>query len=388
MLSDFSRPLAGKIANFSRMDSSKKPTILVCPLDWGLGHATRCVPVVNALLARNCRVVIAADGPPMDFLQQEFAGKADFRRFRGKALRYSKKGNMAMKMLLQIPSLLFSIRKEHLELKRLIKETGASVVISDNRYGLWSKNVKTVFITHQLFIQAPKGMKWLEPLLWQIPGLFVRKYDQCWVPDFPAEPGLSGVLSHKRKLPGVRFVGPLSRFSGLPASAFESPLPEDFPKGFFLALISGPEAQRTIFEAMLSGQFKETGLPVVFVLGKPGCNDSKRYGNSFVLCHASTNQIAWLIKNARLVICRPGYSSLMDLAVFGKKVLLVPTPGQTEQEYLGSILNKSGQGHFVSQKELEIEKDIVRAEILRGIQAIEINNSLLENALDNLLKGT
>jgi uncharacterized protein (TIGR00661 family) len=388
MLSDFSRPLAEKFANFSRMDCSKNHTILVCPLNWGLGHATRCVPVVKALLARNCRVIIAADGPPLDFLRQEFAGNADFRRFHGNTVRYPLKGNMALKMLLQIPSLLFSIRKEHLVLKRLIKETGASVVISDNRYGLWNKNVKTVFVTHQLFIQAPKGMRWLEPMLGQITRFFVRKYDQCWVPDFPGEQGLSGALSHKGKLSGARFVGQLSRFSGLPVSVFASPLPDDFPTDFFLALISGPEPQRTIFEAMLYGQFLKTGLPVVFVLGKPGSYERNSDVNICVFSHAPTNQIAWLIKNARLVICRPGYSSLMDLAVFGKKALLVPTPGQTEQEYLGSILEKSGQGHCISQNELDIEKDIVRAEVLRGIQAIEINNSLLENALDNLLKET
>lgn len=367
------------------MDRSKNPTVLVCPLNWGLGHATRCVTLVKALLARNCRVIIAADGPPMDFLQQEFAGEAGFRRFRGKAVRYPQKGNMALKMLLQLPSLLSSIRKEHLELKRLIKETGASVVISDNRYGLWNKNLKTVFITHQLFIQAPKGMKWLEPLLWRITRFFVSKHDQCWVPDFLSEPCLSGVLSHERKFHGARFVGPLSRFSNLPASQFESPLPEDFPTDFFLALISGPESQRTIFEKMLTGQFKETDLPVVFVLGVPGYMESEGNGNHYFLSHASTNQLAWLIKNARMVICRPGYSTLMDLAVFGKKALLVPTPGQTEQEYLGQMLAESKQAFCMKQSELDLKTNILQAENFEGIRKAEKRSDLHEQALNDLL---
>ncbi len=367
------------------MESNKQTVVLVCPLNWGLGHATRCVPVINALLSRKCKVVIAADGPSLAFLQTEFSDRALFRRFRGKSIRYPQKGNMLLSMALQTPLLLFSVLKEHHELKKLIQKTGAKVVISDNRYGLWNKNVRTGFITHQLFIRAPKKMKWLEPWLGRIVRFFVGKYDFCWVPDFAEAPGLSGALSHKEPLPGLRFVGPLSRFAACEEFSYKKPLPEGFPANFFLAIISGPEPQRSALEDMLRTQFGKTGDPVVFVLGKPGGEMWKWTDNAILMNHANTSELAWLIKHARLVICRPGYSTLMDLAVFGKKALLVPTPGQTEQEYLGWMLNESKHAFCVEQNQLDINPHLLQAEKFEGIKKLESRSDLLEQALDDLL---
>lgn len=385
MLSNFSPLSCLENCNFSRMEGKAQRVVLVCPLNWGLGHATRCVPVINALLSRKCKVVIAADGASLSFLQQEFVGKADFRRFRGKSIRYPQKGNMALSMALQTPSLLFSIFWEHRELKKLIRQTGASIVISDNRYGLWNENARTVFITHQLFIRAPKKMKWLEPWLGRIVRFFVGKYDFCWVPDFAKAPGLSGALSHKEALPGLRFAGPFSRFAAIEEFSFRNPLPEGFPAKFFLAILSGPEPQRSNFEVLLRRQFEKTGEPVVFVMGKPQKELRQWKGNAFAMSHAKTSELSWLIKHARLVICRPGYSTLMDLAVFGKKALLVPTPGQTEQEFLGQMLAESKQAFCIKQSELDLETQILQAEKFKGITKAEKDNDLLEQALDDLL---
>lgn len=369
------------------MEGKAQRVVLVCPLNWGLGHATRCVPVINALLLRKCKVVIAADGASLSFLQKEFSGRALFLRFRGKSIRYPQKGNMLLSMALQTPSLLFSILREHRELKNLIHQTGASLVISDNRYGLWNKNVRTVFITHQLFIRAPVKMEWVEPWLESITRFFVKKHDFCWVPDFDQAPGLSGALSHKKPMPGLRFTGPLSRFSQLKELSFINPLPEGFPAHFFLAIISGPEPQRSIFEVMLRAQFEKTGDPVVFVLGKPHDELRQWNGNAFAMSHAQTYELAWLIKHARMVICRPGYSTLMDLAVFGNKALLVPTPGQTEQEYLGQMLAESKQAFCIKQTELDLETQILQAEKFEGITKADKRNDLLEQAIDDLLRN-
>ena len=359
--------------------------VLICPLDWGLGHASRCVQVIKALLSRKCKVVVAADGAPLDFLQKEFP-QIKFIRFRGKAIRYPDKGSMMLKMLWQAPSFLMSIWKEHQHLKKLVKETGATLVISDNRYGLWNKNVQTVFITHQLFIKAPRKFEWVEPFLKKIIRFFVRKFDHCWVPDFPEAPGLSGGLSHKETMKGVSYVGPLSRFSDLADHSFKNPLPGDFPQKFILAIISGPEPQRSRFEEILRNQFEKTNWPVVFLLGKPGSEFRYRSGDLYFLDHADTPEFAWLIKNAGLVICRSGYSTLMDLSVFGKKALLVPTPGQTEQEYLAEMLAGSDQAHCVKQKDLNLYRDIKVAENFSGIKPLNKNEDPLNQALGQVLK--
>lgn len=368
------------------MESRPQTTVLICPLNWGLGHATRCVPIINALLVRNCRVVVAADGPALDFLQKEFR-QTSFIRFQGKTIRYNQKGSLAFRLLLQTPMLLWSGIQEHFVLKRLIKQTGASLVISDNRYGLWSNKARTVFITHQLFIQAPGGLKWIEPLLWQITRFFLKKYNHCWVPDFPEAPGLSGLLSHKLHVPRITFVGPLSRFHSLSDNAFRNPLPNNFPGHFILCILSGPEPQRSSFERLLKYQFEKASLPAVFVLGKPGNNLRHGSGNIFFIDHAASEEFAWLIKNASLVICRSGYSTLMDLSVFGKKALLVPTPGQTEQEYLGQMLLNSGMAYSVSQSNFNLEKDIVHANNFSGIKDLLYGGDLLSGAIDQVLNG-
>jgi UDP:flavonoid glycosyltransferase YjiC (YdhE family) len=366
------------------MEARFKPIVLICPLNWGLGHASRCIPIINGLLSRNCKVVVAADGPPLALLQKEFPHLVFF-RFRGKTVRYPEKGNMVLKMLAQVPSLLYSIWKEHKELKKLIIKTGASVVISDNRYGLWSKHAKTVFITHQLFIRAPRAIKWVEPVIERLNKFFIRRFDQCWVPDFPESPGLSGSLSHKESIPGVRFVGTLSRISDLSESGFKNPLPNDFNKAFSLAIISGPEPQRSIFENILRAQVEKTTQPVVFMLGKPEGGLRQKTANAYFFDHATTAEFAWLIKNAGMVICRSGYSTLMDLSAFGKKALLVPTPGQTEQEYLGQMLAESGQARCVKQMELKLESDIILADKCYGIKTFKQTDDLLNEALAQVL---
>jgi len=367
------------------MECNKQTVVLVCPLNWGLGHATRCVPVINALLSRKCKVVIAADGASLAFLQKEFSDQTFYLGFRGKSIRYPQKENMLLSMALQTPSLLFSILREHRELKKLIRQTSASIVISDNRYGLWNKNVRTVFLTHQLFIRASLKTKWLEPWLGCITRFFIKKFDFCWVPDFAEAPGLSGALSHKKPIPGIHFSGPLSRFAAIEELSFFNPLPEGFPAHFFLAILSGPEPQRSTFEAMLRTQFERTGDPIVFLLGKPDGELRQWTGNAFIMSHTKTSELAWLIKNARMVICRPGYSTLMDLAVFGKKALLVPTPGQTEQEYLGQMLSESKQAFCVKQNDLDLKTHILQAENFEGIRKEKKPHDLLKQLLDDLL---
>lgn len=366
------------------MIQNKPPTVLVCPLDWGMGHATRCLPVIHSLLQNGCRVIVAADGKPFDFLYKELSERVEFVRFEGKPIQYPRGGLMLVKLAMQVPGFFLSILKENKKLEKLILETGASVVISDNRFGLWNRKVRTVFITHQLNVQIPFPLKFIQPLSRWVVRKFAESYDFCWVPDTPLAPGLSGELSHVKPPKNVRYVGILSRFGLLPESEFKNPLPKDFPDSFYFAILSGPEPQRGILETLLTKQFLDCDLPVVMALGSPGQEVYEREKNLLKISHLGSNQFGWLLKNARLIICRSGYSSLMDISVFGKKALLIPTPGQTEQEYLAQKLHSVGMALYVRQEELILDNQLHLAEKCTGIPS-ELNQQLLQRAIEELL---
>lgn len=362
----------------------RKPVVLICPLNWGLGHAARCVPVVRAFLNEGCQIVVAAEGGPLALLKNEFSETIEYCQFPGMNVRYSGK-NMVLNMARQLPALLQAIWKEHRLLKKIVQETKADVVVSDNRYGLWHRGVRSVFVTHQVFIQLPLQLKVLEPVLYGMNRYFMKKYDHCWVPDFRGEYNLSGLLSHKKKLKGLNFVGPLSRFaSGTQETGQEELL--RLPTDYFLVILSGPEPQRSLLEQELIRQFDAAALEVIFVRGKIGEAPVEGTPLRTMLNHASTPIMKQLIANARLVVCRPGYSTLMDLAVFGKKALVIPTPGQTEQEYLGRMLHQQGSAACVVQDQINLSNDLVSAGKMKGIPGIAFDQDQLQAAVQDLLK--
>ena len=327
----------------------RKKKILVCPLDWGLGHATRCVPLIRQLLEYDVELVIGAANNPLAFLKKEFPD-LQFIDFPGYDMEYPKKEGMVIKMLFSIPRLLLKINQEHRVLDEIILNNNIDVVISDNRYGLWSRRVKTVFVTHQIRIKSP----FLESLLFLVNKRFINKFDACWVPDFPGEDNLSGALAHGDKFPqNIHYIGPLSRFTA--TTAF---IPDYFEYDA-LIIISGPEPQRSIFEQLVLTQLKQTNLKVVVVLGKPAENaTSYKINESVIYTHLETAALSAVINKSKLVISRPGYSTIMDMAVFAKKCIFVPTPGQTEQEYLAQYFHLNSWAYCFSQAEFDLEKAI------------------------------
>jgi predicted glycosyltransferase len=342
------------LAKNTRLEK-KNLRILVCPLDWGMGHATRCVPVIKFLLRENHRVIIAADGRPLEFLRDYFP-QLEYRRLPGFRISYPSGKDMALKMAFQAPSILFNIYREHRRIKEMVSECNADVVISDNRFGLWSKNVKSVYITHQVMIKAPSGMKWAEPLLYRIHGWFISHYDACWIPDLPGPVNLSGDLSHLYPIPrNGRYAGLLSRFEPGEVKAQNNHYPES-PD--LLVLISGPEPQRTKFESAIVNDLKDVqGIQTVVLRGLPGeqhemINDTGNY----IYNHLPDADIRRLILTSKVILCRPGYSTIMDLATLGRNAVLVPTPGQTEQEYLAIHLSRNGTFRTINQDELTLSR--------------------------------
>ncbi len=207
------------------------------------------------------------------------------------------------------------------------------MVISDNRYGLWNKNIESLFITHQINIQAPV----FEKLLFRINSWFIAKYDECWVPDYEGENNLSGDLSHpknefyKKNFPeNIKYIGPQSRFTkGIQT---EEKIYEA------VGIVSGPEPQRTLFFEKLQNDFKKINGKTLIISGHPEIVKKIEDRNITIVNHLNDDAFLSALYAAKKIICRSGYSTIMDLHVLGLNAKYIPTPGQTEQEYLAEKL--------------------------------------------------
>ena len=327
----------------------KKPHVLVCPLNWGIGHATRTVPLIRAFMTEGASVTLAGEGHTLSFLRKAFPGSEHI-LFNGIRILYPSGSNMPLSMLRQLPRIITSIAAENRRLKKIIRELDIDIVISDNRFGLWNHQVSTVYITHQINIRSPLRWKWTEPVLRYVHRMIIEKYDHCWIPDHEGPDNLSGKLSHDIPLPSnATYTGPLSRFAGR--------VHDDSPDDLYdlAILLSGPEPQRTLLEDKVIRQLSGSGKKAFLFRGTPGSDGIPGApDNVTIVPHGSDDLIREVLQSARMVICRSGYSTIMDLVALQKKALLVPTPGQTEQEYLARYMKDKGWFDFVSQEDLDI----------------------------------
>jgi UDP:flavonoid glycosyltransferase YjiC (YdhE family) len=315
--------------------------ILIAPLDWGLGHATRCIPIIRHLLETGNEPIIAASGRPLLLLQSEFPDVESV-DFEGYNISYPEGSGMVWKMFKSTPHILRRIKEEHLELNEMIDKLKLDAVISDNRFGLYTDRIPCVYMTHQVMIKAP----FFETMLYRMHADYMRKFTQVWVPDFE-ENGLSGDLSHKFPLPrNGQYIGSLSRFS--PS--------EDDLNIDVLVIISGPEPQRTRFEKLVLNQLKDFDGTSVAVLGKPDKVEDRVEGKVRIVSHLNAEDLEKQMTAARLVVSRSGYSTIMDLSALGKQAVFVPTPGQTEQEYLAQKYHQDGIHMMMKQRDFQLKK--------------------------------
>ena len=358
--------------------TEKKIRVIVAPLDWGLGHATRCIPIIRELLKQNAEVIIAADGRAAQLLKEEFPQLTHV-HLDGYNVRYSSSFSMMLSMAFQIPKIIFAIRREHSQLKKIIQQYQPHAIISDNRYGLWNEKIYSVFMTHQLMVKCPKPLSFLEPILHRIILSYVNRYHECWIPDVEGEENISGDLSHRYPLPSnAKYIGWLSRFNSQNGTSEK--------KYDLLVLLSGTEPLRTELEKKLNEQISGTQHRTLIVRGVT--EEQKQFNHvnhSTTVSYLSSEEIYAAMQQSDTVICRPGYSSLMDLAVTGKKAILIPTPGQTEQEYLAKELMKQKKYFSCSQKDFKLEEALKISENYNGRAETKFETSV-SKAVESLLK--
>lgn len=356
--------------------------ILVVPLDWGLGHATRCIPLIRQLLEMNCEVIVASSGEQLILLQKEFP-QLSYVYLQGYRVSYSKQKRwFPVKILTQTPKILLSIRREHQWLQKIITEKKINAVISDNRYGLYTRKIPCVFMTHQLRIKAPN--KWLEDLMQKINYRFISRFEECWVPDLAGEMNIAGSLSHPAKMPpaAVKYIGALSRFA-----LNDQKVEKKYDYAFIL---SGPEPQRTIFEEKVLNAVDKLGSRCMVVRGKPGEETQIKNARSYTIVnHLATSELQEVLAASEFIVSRCGYTTVMEILLMRKKSILIPTPGQTEQEYLAEHLMQQRWCYCCKQEDDLLFHFNKAKEFQYRFPSFEKNNlqAAIESFLQNLNTG-
>lgn len=350
--------------------------ILVSPLDWGLGHTTRCIPIIQHLLDRNVEVVVATSGASLMLLKEEFP-QMEYIELKGYRVRYSSFLPVSMAVALQVPKINRAIAREHRELQTIIESKKIDAVISDNRFGLWSDKVPCVFITHQLNIHSP----FAKVLLTEKNLGYIKNFTTCWIPDYEEGDNLSGTLSHP--IPegiNAQYIGVISRF--------EAQKEREQMQYDLLVLLSGPESQRTVLEKKIVKQIRAIGNIKAFVVrGLPGGKTLPDEKNIEYVNHLAKDTLLKKIGVSKAILSRPGYTTLMDLAAIGgKRTIFIPTPGQTEQEYLGMYMDSEEIAVSYLQKNFSLREGWRKVFQAKGFNSA-LYKPIYKEAIDKWLES-
>lgn len=295
-------------------------------------------------------VTIAADGAQKKLLQYYFPD-ISYITIPNYNIRYSKKAWwLPVVLFFQLPKIAIAIYNEHRWLQA--HTTAFDQVISDNRYGLFNTQLITIFITHQLLVKAP--FIWAEKIIQQFQYFFINKFSECWVPDTKDYPGFAADLSHPAVMPKipVTYIGPLSQFSVLQNTSTTA-LPIKYTYCF---LLSGPEPQRTLLQNLIESGADSLHEPSILIEGRPSDlpNHYQIKETLTKLRYARGQALLDIIMQSEFIVCRSGYSTLMELLPIRKKMILIPTPGQTEQVYLATSLASRQMAVMMHQSKFDL----------------------------------
>jgi predicted glycosyltransferase len=355
--------------NINKIKVQKR--VLIAPLDWGLGHATRCIPIITLLLTQGFEVFVGAEKAAEVLLRKEFPNLKII-PLQGYNVSYSQTKQLFLwKLITQLPKIISAIKGEKKWLKKIVDNYEIDIVISDNRFGLYNKKAHCIFITHQLLIKT--GNAFTEKIVQKINYKYINKFDECWVIDEKGNENFAAELSHPKELPTtrVKYIGGLSRFK-----KYEVEKQYDL-----LAILSGPEPQRTIFENILVAQMQLLKLDFVLVRGLPAEERILEIDDLKIYNHVPASHLNELILVSKTIIARSGYTTVMDIAALQQKAIFVPTPGQTEQEYLAEYLSKKKYCVSEMQDGFDLQRALEKLENTALVSYPTIKNDLLLDAI-------
>jgi predicted glycosyltransferase len=326
-------------AKSPKQNTSK--TILVAPLNWGLGHAARCIPIIRSLLQNNFSVLLGSDGSALALMRLEFPD-LDYVLLPEYHITYPDNAkNLKAHLISQIPSIFRAMREEKVIVGQLVAQGRIDGVISDNRFGVRHKDIPSVFVSHQIRVLSG----WSTFITSFAHQQIIKKFDQCWVPDYPGKENLSGAMGHVSNWQHpMRYLGPLSRMK-----PFKTPIEYDL-----LILLSGPEPQRTLLEQKLVSELQNSSRRILMVRGVVTNQQQKeKQGVIQTINFLTSAALEQAINSSTLILCRSGYTNIIDLSILQKKVFFIPTPGQYEQEYLARRLKRLNQAAYCHQDDFK-----------------------------------
>ncbi len=359
------------------IDSVNKTKIIIAPLNWGLGHATRCIPIINALLDDGFNPVICSDGDALQLLQKEFPKLKSY-ELPSYGIHYTKRGNLLKyRLLLDSVKVVKAVKEERQIIEKIVQKENIKGIISDNRFGVRSNKIPSVYLTHQINVLSGSTTVVTSKLHQNI----IAKFDECWIPDYKDEPSLAGKLSHfKNTNIQLKYIGPLSRF--------DAPIPKKSKEKKYdlMILLSGPEPQRTILEKQLQSELKSNDKKTILIRGVLSEKQEKiQKNNTVIVNYMLQKELQNTIAESKIIVARSGYSTIMDLDKLNVNAFFIPTPGQFEQEYLAKNLEKQKITPFAFQKDFKISM-LSKIEAYTGFLNKKTSNKVDFNTLFDIFK--
>jgi len=342
--------------------SNSDKIVFLCPLDWGLGHASRIIPLVYRFKSDGYKVLLGGSGKSGHLLQNTFRD-VPFITFPSYTMKYYFRGSwFFFNIFIQLPALLYSSIREHFLLKKFAKKQGVDIVVSDNRYGLYCSTTRNIIITHQISPVLPGLLRWAEYPLYRILTSAINRFDECWIPDYAGEVNLSGKLSHRYPAPhNARFIGTLSRFSVIPGKTGNELYD-------VVIVLSAPQPELRRMTYKMIEQAKETNLKILIICGFEEDMQKHEAGRPGlkIVSHLEPAEFRSSMEKAAIIICMAGYSGIMDLVEIGKTAILIPTTGQSEQEYLSQYLDSHRHFLCVSGSQINLKNIKVYADKMQN----------------------
>jgi UDP-N-acetylglucosamine:LPS N-acetylglucosamine transferase len=344
----------------------------------GLGHATRSLPIIKEFVNRKSEVLVGSNGRSLEFLKKELPS-IQFIETPNYNISYSQNRLLALKLALQIPKVIKSIKEEKKCCNQIVQDFSPDLIISDHCYGMYHSQIPSYFLCHQIYFAMPDSLKFVSPIVSRFNLSSHKQYAKIIIPDL-SENGhglLSGKLSKLPEMKNKYF------FAGILSSINERTVDNKID---LLFSISGPEPQRTVFENIILNQIENVPGKKVVVLGKSEENNVIIEKDDLrIYSHLQRVEMEKIFNQADFIIARPGYSTIMELVELGKNALLVPTPGQTEQEYLAKHMKEEGWFYFAEQKKIDLLRDIDFAKSYSGLKKAKATQKTVENIFNNIL---
>ncbi len=327
--------------------------VLIAPLNWGLGHASRCIPIIRQQITYGNNVILASDGISLDLLRKEFPNLESV-ELPSYDITYPKGKQLIWHLLKMSNKIMSAIKDENVLLSILVDKYNLDLIISDNRFGMYHKGVYSVYITHQTNIQAGRFSK----IANKFHQFYMSRFNEIWIPDYEGINSIAGDLSKYKGGQNSKYIGTLSRFK------YDENV---IVKDKVLVVLSGPEPQRSYLEEIIISKIESIETDVTLVLGKvERIQKSSKKGNVTMYNFMTSGDLEREMKESSLVVSRSGYSTIMDLKALKKKAFLIPTPGQGEQVYLAKHLKSKNICNYTCQDKFSLKEAISLSENFRG----------------------